>query len=227
MFIKRIFFSIPTLWFAASAAATTVSSVSVADDWFAANANYTSFTLSGNPSDAFLRTFGTTDFNRSALEFSLANIVPGAVIQSASFSVQSRGTAVSGGLFNIYGYSGDGVVTVADATQTATLIGSTPTQAGTPLYTIDATALIRSLVGTNASFAGFLITVSPQDQFFGNDLCSRESSAFVNEFCTAADLPTLTVNYSAAATVPEPGTVALFGIAISGLASVRRRRRDK
>jgi hypothetical protein len=222
MNFKHIAAAISTLLLAASAGATTVSSGDVADDWFSANANYTAFTLSGNPGDVYLRTFGIGGLNRSALEFSLSNIAPNSLIQSAVFTVQSRGTAVAGANFNFYGYNGDGAITVEDATRTGTLLASTAIGAGTPTYDIDATALIQSLVDANAAYAGFLITVSVQNSFIGNDLCSREMSPGL------ACAPKLTVNYSErAAAVPEPGSLALFGAAIAGLAAVRRRKSAK
>jgi len=198
--------------FSSSASATTISETSAADDWFTADPSFTTFALSGTPTDGFLRTFGATYVDRSALEFSLAGISAGATINSATFSVSSGGTEVAGGTFNFWGYSGDGAITVADATQTADLLTTLPTLTGHPTYTVDVTSLIQTLVDASAGYAGILITVSPEGNFFGNDLVSSEGDN--------GPVPNLTVDFS----VPEPMSTALLGVGLAGLGMIRRRR---
>lgn len=208
---------LPLMFASATASATVVTTGAAADDWFSANNTFSVFNLSGNPSDAYLRTFGHAGVNRSALEFSLAGIGAGSNIGSATFSVQSRGTAVSGGVFQFYGYSGDGAITTADATQTFNLISSTPTLGGQPLYTVDVTAFIQSLVNSNATYAGILIKLAVEGGFTGNDLVSRE-------FGSANDAPRLVVNFTEGQRVPEPASLALLGIALAGIGAARRRK---
>lgn len=203
---------------AASAHAGVVSSTAVADDWFHASNNYTSFTVSGNPSDGFLRTFGTDFYNRSALEFSLAGI--DGTVNSATFTIQSRGTAVSGATYSFWGYTGDGAITNADGGQTSILLGTAATQSGQPLYTLDVTSFIQGLVNSTANYAGILITVSDQGNFHGNDFVSSEAN-----WAPVSDRPTLSVDFSAvpAQDVPEPASLALFAAALAAFAVVRRK----
>ncbi len=210
---------LPLMFASAAASATTVTTGAAADDWFRSNGAFTSFTLSGSPSDGYLRTFGVTAYNRAALEFSLAGIGAGSNIGSASFSIQSRGTAIGGGVFQFYGYSGDGAITTADATQTFNLIGSTPTLGGQPLYTVDVTSFIQSLINSNATYAGILIKLATEGGFVGNDLVSSEAI-----YGNIADAPKLVVNFTEGQRVPEPASLALLGIALAGIAAARRRK---
>lgn len=203
---------------AASANATVVSSTAVADDWFHASNNYTTFTVSGNPADGYLRTFGHDFYNRSALEFSLAGIDGN--VHSATFSIQSRGTAVGGATFSFWGYSGDGAITNADGGKTNTLLGTAATQSGQPLYSLNVTSFIQSLVNSGTNYAGILITVSGQGGFHGSDFVSSDSS-----WAPVSDRPALTVDFTAAPAqdVPEPASLALFAAALAAFALVRRK----
>lgn len=209
---------------ASAAHATVVSSTAVADDWFANNdATYTSFSVSGDPTDSLLRTFGADGTaTRSALEFSLVGIAAGSTIHSAVFSVQSRqGSSVAGGIFSFWGYTGDGAISAADAVENINLLSTAPTQDIDALYSVDVTALIQSLVDASRQYAGILITVSPQGSFFGSDFVSSEGVA---AGFAPSDRPDLTVDFSAAQTVPEPGGLVLFGVALAGLVASYRRR---
>lgn len=201
--------------------ASVVSGTAVADDWFInTSPTYTSFVTSGTPNDLFLRTFGTSGpYNRSALEFSLAGISAGATINSATFTIQSRGTAVAGSNFQFWGYGGDGAITAIDALQTTNLLTTAPTLAGQPLYTIDVTAFIQSLLNVADDYAGILITVANQGQFFGNDFAS-------SEWFAVADRPNLTVDFTPGQTVAEPASLALVGLAMAGLVFTRRKARQ-
>ncbi|RTL35018.1 MAG: hypothetical protein EKK53_24985 [Burkholderiales bacterium] len=205
--------------------AGTVSVGATADDWFipVVPGVYTAFNTSGNPTDPYLRTFGNAaGVNRSALEFSLAGISAGSVIDSAKFTIQSRGTSVAGGTFKFWGYSGDGAITAADALQTTTLVGTAATQNGQPQYIIDVTSLIQTLIDTNANYAGILITVSPEGNFFGSDFVSKDGVAA--GFFAAADAPNLLVDFHAGNQLPTPGTLPLALLAgVTALGFARRK----
>jgi hypothetical protein len=219
------------LLFATNAHATIVSSISVTDGWFASDDTFTTF--SSPETDIFLRTFGVPQFNRSALEFSLSNVTRRATIRSATFTIGAGGTSEAGANFNFYGYSGDGYITVADATRTSNFIGSLPTEWGwwwqgeKPLYTVDATDLVKQLVSEEANFAGFLITLAEEGPFTGahpgGDLCSGVGAEW-SFYCPVQYLPTLSVEYDDAVAVSEPNTIALLSVALAGLGAIRRRK---
>ncbi len=198
--------------------ATVIGVGASADAWLSdTNSDGIIDTLSGSAlTDPFLRTFGVSSLTRSVLEFSLAGVTSGAMINAASFQIKDNGTTVVGGNFEFYGYSADGVITVADGNQTGNLITSTPMIDGNPLYTIDVTAFVQSLVDTSASHAGILIKSSLEGSgFFGGDLSSSEWS-------TVADRPSLTVDFTM---VPEPGMLALFSLGLAGLGFARRKKK--
>ncbi|MBQ5948207.1 PEP-CTERM sorting domain-containing protein [Massilia sp. ST3] len=221
--IKK-FAAIGALCCASIANAGNITTGAVADDWFGSNDSYTAFTVSGDPGDGFLRTFGFTGLNRSALEFSLDGLQPNHKITSATFTITSGGTTVGGASFNFWGYGGDGAITDEDGGRTGTLLLSTPVLTGKPTYTVDATSLIQSLLDDGASHAGFLITLSSQGDFIGNDLCSREGAML----CGGLG-PQLSIDFeeAAQADVPEPASLALFGASLAALAAARRRKASK
>ena len=86
--------------------------------------------------------------------------------------------------------------------------------------------MIHSLVNANANananddYAGILITVSPQGNFFGSDFVSSEGQSFC---FPDSDKPEPTINFTAGNTVPVPGTRALLAAAGVAGAFVRRR----
>ena len=207
-----------------TANATVVSGTAVADDWFGnTDATYTAFTVSGDPTDVFLRTFGADGGpTRSALEFSLGAIAAGSTINSATFTIKSRGTSVGGGTFSFWGYAGDGVIAAADALETASLLTSMPTQDLSASYVVDVTALIQSLIDSSIQYAGILITVSPEGSFFGSDFLSSEGDQSGAGFL-ASDRPDLTVDFSSRQSVPEPGSMALLLLALAVFAAARPR----
>lgn len=198
--------------------ATPLTLADVSDDWFSSAGN-----ISGDSTDGYLRTFGSTgSVSRSAIEFSLSGLSSGDVVNSAIFRMKSTGTAVAGGNFQFWGYVGDGIVTSSDSYPTSNLLGTLATLGGQPLYLLDVTSFIQSLVNAGNSYAGILITVQEESAstFLGNDIVSRDTATYG---FNVADVPAIDVQFSAGSNVPEPDSLLLLGLALTGLVATRRK----
>ncbi|MEM9343510.1 MAG: DNRLRE domain-containing protein [Pseudomonadota bacterium] len=167
--------------------------------------------------DGFLRTFGTTQFWRSVIEFDLSGL--GATVTSATLSLTDQGTSRDGRI-DIYGFSGDGIVSVDDADVLAMQVGSIEIVEadGTQQFEIDVTAFLQSLTDVDASHAGFILaSESPSFSVGGSDICSSEFSncapKLVAEVTEAPEV----------APIPLPAGLPLLLAGIGGLALLRRK----
>jgi hypothetical protein len=99
---------------------------------------------------------------RTVYEFALPAGLsqPGVTIESATLDVPvTNQTWTSGDSLTVYGYSGNGQVSLADFAMTANPIWTIPYYGGSPSnYYIDAKSFLQSLAG-NATHAGFVLTV--------------------------------------------------------------------
>src|SRR5688572_20564683 len=200
------------------ARAAVLSVGATSDDW-----GDPAIGLSGDPNDIFLRVFGRTDLpdfpiRRGALEFDISSVGSGSVISSATLFFADRGTTVSAQM-QLHGYSGDGLVQTPDLND-GTFLSFFNVDASDENrnFNIDVTAFVQSLVTVDVDFAGFMLraTTEGSNVFSGADFASRE-------FFDAQARPLLTINFQAGS-VPAPGTLALFGIGLAGLAFSRRSR---
>ena len=153
---------------------------------------------------------------RGLLEFDISPIPSFATIESVALQfsileVTSNTTEVA-----IYGYSGDGLLTVQDATRSATQVA---------LYDPDALGLGVRTVNLDTGF--FQSSLGTSD-FLGLRL---QGTAFpVNTSIAASEsglvgAPQLLVGFTAdtATPIPEPSSLALLGIGVIGLLGYRLR----
>lgn len=169
-------------------------------------------------SDVYLRTGFYGTHWRSALEFDLSAIGTFTEVLSADLFLQDRGASRSGTL-NLWGYFGDGIISLDDATETGNLLGTMyiNRSAGIQNFNLNVASFIQSAIDSDEQFAGFLIGAATPSGFGGaaSDMCSSESAS--SSWC---DVPLLTINSVAPdQDVPEPSTLAVFALGLIGLAS--------
>jgi hypothetical protein len=153
-------------------------------------------------------------YHRGVMEFNLSSVPAGQQITSASLrlglDIMTSDSTPSYPRLTVYGFAGDGVSLVADATKTSTVIGQSAliTSLGTININVDA-AYLSGLRGTSG-YAGLVMFDPTSGQQAG--FYSKEGSA-IN-----AVTPLLTLNYT-----PEPVSLALLGLGWGLLAGRRRR----
>jgi hypothetical protein len=153
-------------------------------------------------------------YRRGVMEFNLSSVPAGQQITSASLrlyvNVMTSDSTPSYPRLTMYGFAGDGVSQVADATKTSTVIGQSPliTSLGTININLDA-AYLSGLRGTSG-YVGLVMfdpTSGHQAGFY-----AKEGSAI------GPVTPLLTLNYT-----PEPVSLAILGLGCGLLVSRRRR----
>ncbi len=143
----------------------------------------------------------------AAMEFDLTGLATG------THTLQLLDTAGggSGHLYDLFGYVGDGVVTVTDRFNTTNLLTTFPTSSAsvspvTPAYFLDVSTFINQRIGAGDTYAGFHIVAANATSF--------------EAFGATAWL-------ESTASVPEPTVVALLAPLLVGLAlRSRTRARD-
>jgi len=145
----------------------------------------------------------TDHLEQGLMEFDISSIPAGSIINSADVTLfESVGV---GGMISIYGYIGDGVVTVGDELASNHLATFMP---GALTTVIIPPAFLQGLVNNGDSYAGFALKPGSDGDlyiFYGYPILP----------------PVLTIDYTP---VPEPSTVGLFVLGGIGLALYRRRK---
>ncbi len=153
---------------------------------------------------------------RSVAEFNLSTLPAGASIGSVTFQFDTRSFANSNTRVDIFGYQGDGLTTLSDATTSAVLLGS---------YDPVALGLGMQSVSLNTAPFATLLATSPLIglRFQGIESTNTQFSSLEGSGILNTIAPTLTVNTNA---VPEPGSVALIGLGlVAAPLAIRRQRR--
>jgi hypothetical protein len=150
------------------------------------------------------------------MEFNLGLIPAGAKLSGATlqFYVDSM-TGGSAGYPQplIYGYAGNGVADVADASQTGALLATAPAVTGTGLVTINLNAAQLEALLAQGPYLGIMVRGSDNGEQFG--FATTEGSVF-------GPAPTLSFAYA----TPEPGTILAL-LPVAACAALRRRRRGR
>ena len=157
---------------------------------------------------------------RGVAEFSLSSLPTGSTLTGASFRFDERGFANSNTRVDIFGYQGNGVAELADATRPGSLLGSyDPVASGLGLHsvTLDLPAfatLLASSASIGLRFQGIEST--------NTQITSIEGARLFNTIA-----PTLVIDFAPGAAVPEPTTALLLGIGlvVGAPLSLRRARR--
>ena len=125
---------------------------------------------------------------RAAWEFALPAVLnqPGVMITQATLYLKNSpfGTTTMTGndVLRVFGYAGDGQITLGDFANTSNPVWSANNTA--PPFFVDVTAFVQSLLG-NASYAGFLVAVDSLDTSYELDA----NVSITIEYSAPANLP--------------------------------------
>jgi PEP-CTERM motif len=163
---------------------------------------------------------GTADSEyRSALEFALSPVPPGATIASAMLVMHGVLSSGSGGQMDLYvhSYAGNGVAELSNLMINNPVAGPITEPFGPVPDSVqfDVSTAVRSLYLAGAAYAGLSLHAMPP--------------AYVLQFGSMENpnldsRPTLVINYS----VPEPASMLLAGVAalcLIGVSSIAAKRR--
>jgi len=155
--------------------------------------------------------------NRTAFEVPLGAIPIGATITHALVAFRNDGP--SDVEIALTGYTGNKASEVADAATlgSTTLSTSSPAEVSYNPVVVDVTAFIQTLYGSGESYAGFNISPTTPPTTAGRSYGAWDVSQ-------SSPYPLVRVTYDPVAPVPEPATLALFGLGAAGLAVYRRRK---
>lgn len=163
----------------------------------------------------------TVDFeDRAAIEFDISAIPTNAAITALTLTFQIQ-SFTGNRIVGVFGYSGDGVITVTDAVasgpQLATYDGAA---LGLGVHTIAlGTTTLQSLIG-HTNFFGLRLQ--------GNDLFTNTSIASIEQHqFFGSTPPTITVTYTIPEPVPEPSSLLLASTGMLGTLACRRLRRRR
>ncbi len=161
----------------------------------------------------------TTFEERLALEFALGGLPPNPVINSATLTLFIPVAPLVLNDAQVHGYAGDGVIMVPDLTVANLLTDFQVGAAGSVVIPLDP-SFIQDLVTANEAFAGFMLrNVTAASGVF---TIWTVDSGF-DQFN-----PVLELDVEESQVIPEPGTLALLGMALAahgGRRAWRRRTR--
>jgi len=152
--------------------------------------------------------------NRGVMEFNVSAVPAGATIVSAQLQLQITGFATNAGQsssIDLYGYNGDGLATIADASAITHMIGSSGPLTSSGVISIDLDPAYTQTLLSQGNFMG--LVAMPGLDFYQSSFASSEYAQQVPGVLA----PTLVITY-----LPEPGGIALLG-ALAAIAICRRR----
>lgn len=154
--------------------------------------------------------------NRVASEYDLSAIPQGSTVNAANvaFDVGYFGSA------NIYGYFGDGSITVSDALNTSNLLytfqNSYNNGLGAGPISFDAAGFLQQALSAGAGFVGFLAVSTDESVQDGSNLLLIGARNMTVDFNPSTPTPS---------PVPLPAAAPLLLLGISSLALSRSRRK--
>jgi len=176
----------------------------------ARDANITGATVDSFPPGTYGLVINVFSGTQAIVDFSLSSIPPNATVSSLLFSFDESSYANANGLVSVYGYGRSGAIVPADATASATQLGSYASVAmglgphSIPLNSA-ADAEVQSLLGGSKDL-GLRFTSSSSDT----------NTSFGSVELTDFTPPSVLVTYS----VPEPSSAAL--LVMAGFVLLRR-----
>jgi hypothetical protein len=182
-----------------------------------------------NASALYARFLDTTarEVSRGVLEFALSSFAGGTSAVAALELVQvSFGSASTQGAI-VYGYSGDGIVTLEDATAGTILLGQLPpSNTGNGPRSLDVSSFVSSLLASGASFAGFVLRFPIEEAYIAP--FNGGTINISTNFTQWTDLSSTVKPQLAVTLVPEPQTWTLLAaglLMLAGTAVARPNRR--
>jgi hypothetical protein len=152
---------------------------------------------------------------RTAVEFPLAAIPAGSVIDSVTLRLSDVFNGAAGGQVEVHGYLGDGSIQVADL-MVSNLVGSFVLPVPDPVMVALSTGWLQTLVDASDPFAGLMFKGTPSATHVVFSFAGTYSGIPVGL------RPTLIVE-TQQPVIPEPGTITLLATGVA-LTAYRRRR---
>ncbi len=154
------------------------------------------------PSDVYLESYTdstSTYETRIAMEFNTSGI--SGAISSAELLLPLATTVAGGTLLNIFAYSGNGTLELADVFAGTLVASFNPTTSSSHTIAMN-TSILQTLLDNSATYFGFMIAASGSGQqaYWGHPVNSTISTLRINS-----------------AAVPEPTTLALMGLGLAGI----------
>lgn len=161
---------------------------------------------------------------RSAAEFDLEALPADASVESIVLEVRQVSIGSSHGPFEVWGYVGDGSLSLGDATAGATLLATGIASPNGPV-SVEVTSFVSSLMAGDERYAGFVLKGVHESRW--SDLLGFFHSTEYREFVDR-DVNPVNASVLRFRAVPEPsthvvilGALALFAASARGAGSAR------